>query len=115
MTTITAHTITDKLNREISDFIKGDIIETVPCRIHGQLVFLNETQVRWLQVKANRVYKERGDREFEEFIRNHEVYSYTSAKKESVYKMQWRTDGKFSNEFCKGFYSLNSLLAFEII
>lgn len=103
-----------QLDKEIEDFLGSAHDFTTPCNIDGVFVCLNETQVRWLQVKANHAYKEGGQDAFDEFCEKHKVFALTKDG-QSFYKMKFRTDGKFENEFERPFFDVNSRLVFEIL
>lgn len=102
-----------QIDQEISDFLGSQWDFTTPCNINGVCVMLTETQVRWLQVKANRAYKEGGQEAFDEFCKKHKVFALTKDA-QSIYAMEFRTDGKFKNEFERPFYDLNCKLTFEL-
>lgn len=103
-----------QLDKEIEDFLGSEHDFTTPCNIDGVFVCLNETQVRWLQVKANRAYKEGGQDAFDEFCEKHKVFALTKDG-QNIYKMKFRTDGKFENEFERPFYNANALLSIHIL
>ena len=102
-----------KISQEIEDFLGEQWDYTTPCNIDGICVMLTETEVRWLQVKANRAYKEGGQEAFDEFCKRNKVFALTKDA-QNIYKMKFRTDGKFENQFERPFYDLNTKLAFEI-
>lgn len=102
-----------KLDQEIEDFLGGSYDYTTPCNINGVPVSLTETQVRWLQVKANLAYQDGGQEAFDEFIKNNKVFAITKDG-QGVYQMKFRTDGKFENKFERPFFNVNARLAFEI-
>lgn len=103
-----------KLDQEIEDFLGDRHDFTTPCKIDGVCVHLTETQVRWLQVKANRAYKDGGQEAFDEFVKKNKVFAITKDG-QRIYQMKFRTDGKFENEFEKPFFDVNARLAFEIL
>lgn len=84
----------------------------VAAEIYGELTYMNEAEVRALQVIAKRTY-EISDDAFKEFTDNVIVYS-GRIKSDSKHQMIFRTDGKFENEFEPGFYDVCSNLAFEL-
>lgn len=99
------------IDSAIEEFMGHEVVYVTPCRIMGMWVYLNEAQVRWLQVEANRCYS-LSESAFNEFVENHEVWCNSSEK--GMYKMIFRHDGKFENEFDNGFFNTNAKLAFEI-
>lgn len=102
-----------KLDQEINDFLGEERDITTPCNINGVSVSLTETQVRWLQVKAYRAYKDGGQEAFDEFVQNNKVFAITRDG-QRVYQMKFQTNGLFENEFERPFFNVNSLLVFEI-
>lgn len=80
--------------------------------IYGEKMFLNETDVRALQVIAG--YKaQQGPEVFENFCENVKIFSGPSI--ETSHQMEFRPDGRFSNEFNPGFFDVNCNLAFSVL
>lgn len=84
----------------------------VAVEIYGQPKYLNEYQIRALQIIAKR-RAEISDEAFKEFIDNVIVYS-GRWKRKSTHIMHFRKDGKFSDNFDPGFYDTSWNLAFEL-
>lgn len=80
--------------------------------IYGEKMFLNEIDVRAIQVIA-RYKAEQGPEVFEDFCENVKIFSGPSI--ETSHQMEFRPDGRFSNSFNPGFYDVSSALLFAII
>lgn len=103
-----------KLQKEMRDWFKVREgyrpITSVYCEIYGKSMYLNEMEVRFLQVKCiDWAHQGR----FEEFCENHKVWS-NRFKKNSKHQMVFQENGLFMNEFENGFYSANANLAFTV-
>lgn len=85
-------------------------ITSVYCEIYGKRMYLNEMEVRYLQVKCID-WANRGC--FDEFCENHKVWS-NRLKKNSKHQMIFQKNGLFLNEFENGFYSSNANLAIYV-
>lgn len=82
----------------------------VYAEIKGTPLYLNETEVRFLQVKCK---QEAEQGRFEQFCKDHVVYS--GRTKRGHEPMRWRADGNFINKFKPGFYNSCMDLIFEIV
>lgn len=82
----------------------------VYCEIKGTPMYLNETEIRFLQVKCKEAS---GSGEFENFCKNVQVYD--GPTKRGHKPMIFRPDGMFSTEFKPGFYTINNDLLFSIL
>lgn len=87
--------------------------KTIAVEISGKLLYMTEGEVRALQILAKQA-AEKSDEAFQEFCENVIVYSNTK-KRNSKYKMIFRKDGFFENEFECGFFSACSEMLFEIL
>lgn len=85
----------------------------VAVDIYGIIEYMDEAHVRALQVMAKRAAEE-SDEAFTEFCDNIKVYSGSSITK-SHHVMHFRKDGKFVEEFDKGFFNANANLMFKIL
>lgn len=85
----------------------------IAVEIGGKLRYMTEGEVRALQILAKQA-AERSKEDFEGFCKNVVVYSNTQ-KRKSKYKMIFREDGCFENDFECGFFSACSDMAFEIL
>lgn len=103
-----------KINIEIRDTLRefGYRTNLVAVEIYGRQKYLNEYQVRALQIIAKR-RAEISDEAFKEFTDNVIVYS-GRYKRKSTHIMHFGKDGKFIDDFDPGFYDANSNLAFEL-
>lgn len=103
------------VRKEMNEFFKKNEgycpITKVYCEIYGKPMYLNEMEVRYLQVKCLDWVKQG---RFEEFCENHKVWS-NRYKRRSNHQMIFRKDGVFINEFENGFYLANSHLAFRLL
>lgn len=103
-----------KLQKEMREWFKEHEgyrpITSVYCEINGKPMYLNEMEVRFLQVKCLD-YAKQG--RFEEFCENHKVWS-NRFKKNSNHQMIFQENGLFLNDFENGFYSANSNLALSV-
>lgn len=97
------------LQRELRKFFNNKYYTHVYAEVNGTPMYLNETEVRFLQYKC-KIAAENG--EFDEFVKNTIVYN--GPKKRGSVPMVFREDGKFANEFKEGFYTTNAELAFEL-
>ncbi len=88
-------------------------VNKVAAEIYGKLVYLNEHQVRALQVICKRK-ADVSEELWKEFVDNVIVYSGRT-KRKSKHKMIFRKDGIFYNEFEGGFYDADAYMTFEII
>ena len=86
-------------------------ITSVYCEIYGKQMYLNEMEVRYLQVKCID-WSNQG--RFEEFCENHKVWS-NRFKKNSKHQMIFQKNGLFMNDFENGFYSANANLALYVL
>ena len=84
----------------------------IAAEINGKILYLNEGEVRALQIIAKQKAEE-SDEAFEQFCKDVIIYSHVK-KRISKHKMIFRKDGKFANEFECGFFSANSEMAFEL-
>lgn len=104
-----------KLQKEMREWFKEHEgyrpITSVYCEIYGKPMYLNEMEVRFLQVKCVDWSKQG---RFAEFCENHKVWS-NRFKKNSSHQMIFQENGLFFNEFENGFFSANSNLAFAIL
>lgn len=101
------------LKAEINNIVKGvHYMPVVAVDIYGVKCYKKEVEVRALQLIAKR-RAEISDEAFKEFTDNVIVYSGKSRRK--CRKMHFRKDGKFVENFDKGFYTATSDLAFEIL
>lgn len=102
------------LQREMRRFCKEKlhikIYKHCAAEINGTFMYLDENEVRYLQVKCSLC---KSEEEFEDFKKNHIIYD--RATKRGANRMEWRRDGCFSNDFQKGFYDTSFLLTFEIL
>jgi hypothetical protein len=85
-------------------------ITSVYCEIYGKPMYLNEMEVRYLQVKC---IEWTLNGKFEEFCENHKVWS-GRFKRHSKHQMIFQKNGLFQNGFENGFYSANSSLAISV-
>lgn len=84
----------------------------VAAIIYGEKMFLNEIDVRAFQVIA--MYKaQQGPEVFEDFCENVKIFSGPSI--ETSHQMEFRSDGRFSNEFNPGFFDVNCNLAYAVL
>jgi hypothetical protein len=86
-------------------------ITSVYCEIYGKHMYLNEMEVRYLQVKCID-WSNQG--RFDEFCENHKVWS-NRFKKNSKHQMIFHKNGLFMNDFENGFYSANANLALYVL
>ena len=82
--------------------------QKVAAEVYGKIVYLTEPEVRALQVLAKRKAED-SDEDFKEFTDNVIIYSHCH-KRRSKYKMIFRKDGNFENEFEPGFFDVNKRL-----
>lgn len=103
-----------KTYTEIKDTLRefGYRTNLVAAEIYGKPRYLNEYEVRALQVIAKRK-AEISDEAFKEFTDNVIIYS-GRYKRKSTHIMHFRKDGIFSDEFDSGFYDTSAKLAFEL-
>lgn len=85
----------------------------VAVEIYGRMYYMNEVQIRALQVLAKRKAAYSGEA-FKEFVNNVIVYS-SHFKEEATHTLIFRKDGCFENDFKPGFMDVNSKLIFEIL
>lgn len=104
-----------KLQKEMRDWFKEHEgycpITKVYCEINGKPMYLNELEVRFLQVKCVDWAKQG---RFAEFCKDHKVWS-NRYKRYSKHQMIFQENGVFLNEFENGFFYANSRFAFEIL
>lgn len=98
------------LQRELMRHLNHKYYTKVYAEINGTPMYINEYEVRFLQVKCKQA-AENG--KFEEFIKNTIIYN-GPRKRDSV-KMVFRKDGKFVNKFKSGFYDTSFNLTMEIL
>lgn len=84
----------------------------VAVEINGKLMYMAEFEIRALQVLAARKAKESKEA-FDEFCKSVVVYS-GRYKRTSKHIMEFRENGRFSNEFEEGFFDVNTNLVFEL-
>ena len=97
------------LQREMRKYFNNKYYTHVYAEVNGTPMYLNETEVRFLQYKC-KLAAEKGM--FDEFVKNTIVYN--GPRKRDGIPMIFRKDGKFANEFKEGFYETNADLAFEL-
>ena len=97
------------LQREMRKYFNNKYYTHVYAEVNGTPMYLNETEVRFLQYKC-KLAAENG--EFDNFVKNTIVYN--GPRKRDGKPMVFRKDGKFATQFKKGFYNTNSDLAFEL-
>jgi hypothetical protein len=107
---MTSNTILAITHKVLEEF--GYKRDKVAAKIYGDYVYLNELEVRALQVVAKR-QAQTSKEAFEEFCKN--VIVYRSNKVDDTNVMKFQKDGNFSNDFEPGFYDVNNNLLFEII
>lgn len=102
------------LQKEMREWFKSHEgyrpITSVYCEIYGKPMYLNEMEVRYLQVKCIEWSKQG---RFDEFCENHKVWS-NRFKRYSKHQMIFQKNGLFMNGFENGFYSANSSLALSV-
>lgn len=86
---------------------KNRFREEVDAKIYGYEMKLNEYQIRAIQI----ILHNTTDEHFKELTEN--IIIYSGPKRHE--KMIFRRDGKFENEFEKGFYYINTELALQIL
>lgn len=99
------------LDREMKQWFLAKGMKHIPlvyCEIYGTPMYLNETQIRFLQVQCKNHW------DYDEFCRTHVVYS-GRYKRQSDHIMHFRRDGKFVEEFEGNFYVGTAELAFEVL
>lgn len=85
---------------------KNRFFSTVDAEIYGYKLKLTEYEVRAIQLIIHNSTIE----EFHEYMNN--IIIYSGPKNHE--KMIFNRDGKFENEFERGFYDINSNLALQI-
>lgn len=88
-------------------------VKTIAAEINGKLMYLTEGEVRALQILAKRKAEETQDA-FDKFCEEVIIYSNTR-KRKSKYKMIFRKNGCFENEFECGFFDACANMVFEIL
>lgn len=104
-----------KVRKELHNTLRefGYTTDKVAVEFYGKLFYLNEAQIRALQVMAKRKAEE-SDEAFAEFTNNVVVYSGRT-KRKSLHTMTFRKDGSFVECFERGFYDTCSNLTIELL
>lgn len=104
-----------KLQKEMREWFKDhegySPITMVYCEIFGKPMYLNEMEVRFLQVKCVDWAKQG---KFAEFCENHKVWS-NRYRRYSKHQMIFQENGMFLNGFENGFFSATADLALSIV
>ena len=98
------------LQKELRLYLKHKYYTKVYAEINGTPMYLNEYEVRFLQVKC-KIAAEAG--KFDEFVNNTIIYN--GPRKRDSIPMIFRKDGKFANEFKQGFFNTSCDLAFKLL
>lgn len=102
------------LQREMRRFCKEKLSRKIykhcAAEINGTFMYLDENEVRYLQVKCSLC---KSDEEFEDFTKSHIIYD--RATKRGANRMVWQRNGCFANDFQKGFFDTTFLLTLELL
>lgn len=77
-----------------------------------KILYMTEVEIRAIQVEAALRFKLGGQEAFDAFTSQFIIYN--GPTKRGSKPMILRTDGRFSNEFKRGFFNVSSTLALEL-
>lgn len=78
-----------------------------------KIVYMTEVEIRAIQCIAANIYDILGKKNFDEYVSQFIIYNGPTKRKSKP--MTLRTDGRFVEEFKKGFFTASCDLAIELI
>lgn len=102
-----------ELDKQLEKRFKGTYFPKVAAELDGELVYLNELEVRYLQTLA-RAAAQVSEEAFQDFCKRNVVYSGPT-KESSHHIMKFRESGKFFNMFEGHFFDACTRLFMEIL